>query len=64
MKISSLDKAQIWKVVKAALYVAASALIAYIISEIAKNPNLFGPLTPIVNVVLVFVKQLFTPVSK
>lgn len=60
MKISKITVEQWLKVVKAALYVGLSALLAYLISETTNNPDLFGPLTPIINVTLVTVKQLFT----
>lgn len=64
MRLSNLDLKQWFKVVKAALYVGASALIAYLISAIAADPNLFGVLTPLINVVLVMLKQVFTEPSK
>ena len=37
-----------------------------LLTEMENNnfANLFGPLTPIINVVLVTVKQLFTPTGK
>lgn len=60
LKPTTLNKEQIAKVVKAALFVGGSAIIAWLISAIAENPDLFGPLTPIVNVVLVALKQVFT----
>lgn len=60
MQASSISKEQWGKIGKAALYVGLSAIISYLISVIADNPNLLGPLTPIVNVVLVTLKQVFT----
>lgn len=60
MTPSKLDKAQIKKVAKTALYLAISAGISAVIAAIATNPVLFGVLTPVINVLLVFVKQLFT----
>ena len=59
-KISPVTKAQWLKVLKAALYVGASAVISFFVSLLADNPDLFGPLTPLVNVALVTVKQLFS----
>ena len=61
LQASKIDKDQAKKIAKAALYVGLSAIISYLISLIADNPNLIGPLTPIVNVVLVALKQVFTP---
>ncbi|NBU34395.1 hypothetical protein EBZ38_16395 [bacterium] len=58
--MSPITKAQFLKIVKAAAYVGASALISGLIAAIAANPVLFGVLTPIINVILVTVKQAFT----
>lgn len=58
---STVTKDQWGKIAKAALYVGLSAIISYFIGLIADNPNLVGPLTPIINVVLVGLKQVFTP---
>lgn len=60
MQVSPITKDQWGKIAKAALYVGLSAIISYFISLIADNPNLLGPLTPIVNIVLVTLKQVFT----
>lgn len=60
MQVSPITKDQWGKIAKAALYVGLSAIISYLISLIADNPNLLGPLTPIVNIVLVTLKQVFT----
>lgn len=60
MQVSKIDKTQAVKIGKAALYLGLSAAISYVISLIANDPSLFGPLTPIVNIVLVTLKQLFT----
>jgi hypothetical protein len=60
MQVSKIDKTQAVKIGKAALYVGASAVISYLITLIANQPDLLGPLTPIVNVVLVTLKQVFT----
>jgi hypothetical protein len=60
MKISPITKAQLLKVVKAAAYLGLSALISGLIAAIASNPLLFGALTPVVNILLVTLKQLFT----
>ena len=60
MQLSRIDRAQAVKIGKAALYVGLSAVISYLITLIANQPELFGPLTPIINIVLVTLKQVFT----
>ncbi|MBV1778664.1 hypothetical protein KRR55_06000 [Paeniglutamicibacter sp. ABSL32-1] len=47
------------KTLKAGLYVGASAIIGYLISATAGDAELFGPLTALINLLLVFVKQTF-----
>ena len=61
---SKLDTAQIIKVLKAGAYVAVSALIGSLIAATTDNPELFGVFTVVINVTLVFIKQLLTPVGK
>lgn len=61
VKPSKLDKDQALNVLKVALWVGASAAISYVITFVTDNPDLFGPLTPIINVVLVTLKNVFTP---
>lgn len=51
-------KTTIGKTVQAALYLGASAIISFLITQTSGNPELFGTLTPVVNVVLVLVKNL------
>lgn len=63
LKPTALNKDQLAKVAKAALYLGVSAAISGVIAAIADNPDLFGPLTPVVNVVLVTLKQVFTPTA-
>lgn len=60
MQLSKISKYQALKIAKAALYVGASAVISYLITVLTDQPELFGPLTPLVNVVLVTIKQAFT----
>lgn len=60
MQLSRIDKAQAAKIGKAALYIGLSAVISYLITVITDQPDLFGPLTPIINIVLVTLKQAFT----
>jgi len=63
MKPSKLDKEQILKVLKATAYVSLSALITYLIGATNDNPALFGAFTIVINTLLVFVKQWFTPIK-
>lgn len=60
MKLSPITKEQVKKIVKATLYVGASAAISYLITLTTDQPELLGVLTPVVNIVLVTLKQAFT----
>lgn len=60
MKVTYISKEQWGKIFKAAVYVGASAVISYLISLSADGQVPWGTLTPIVNTVLVALKQLFT----
>ncbi len=51
------------KTLKAALYVAVSTVIAYLITATTNDPTLFGPLTVLVNTALVFVQKTFNDKS-
>jgi len=57
---SKLTKSQALTIVKVTAYVGISAAIGYLITLVTKNPDMFGVYTPIVNVVLVTLKQFFT----
>ena len=61
-KPSKVSKDQWVQVLKAGLYVGVSAVLAFFISVVTENPDLFGTLTPVVNVVLVTVKKVFSEV--
>lgn len=54
-----MDKTQLLKVAKTAAYVAISAVLAFLIAFVTDNPELFGIYAPIVNVVLVTLRQVF-----
>lgn len=60
MSISKISKDQFTKITKAALYVGVSAILDYLISQ--STGSQFGVLTPVINIVLVTVKQAFTKV--
>lgn len=60
MKATTLTKAQWLKVAKTLAYVGVSAVIGAALAFLQEQPELFGVYTPIVNVVLVTLKQVFT----
>lgn len=49
-------KTNVGKTIKTAGYLALSAAISYLVTATTNNPQLFGPVTAIVNVLLVLVK--------
>ncbi len=55
-----MTKDQAKKILKATLYVAISAVLGYLLSLVQGNPEMFGIYAPIINVVLVTLKQVFT----
>lgn len=55
--MSPLDKAQAMKILKVTIYVAISAALDYLIS--ISSGTQFGTLTPLINILLVSVRQLF-----
>lgn len=57
---SKITKEQFAKIVKVAVYAGLSAGISALIALIASNPVLFGVLTPVVNILLVTLKQAVT----
>ena len=59
-KPTKITKDQAKKILKTALYVGVSAVISYLITLTTDQPDLFGPLTALVNVGLVALKQVFT----
>ena len=56
----NITKEQGLKVLKTAAYVAVSAVLAFLIAFVTDNPEMFGLYAPIINVVLVTLKQVFT----
>lgn len=60
MKVSTLTKSQWLKIAKTLLYVGISSVIAAAIAIVQDQPEMFGIYTPIVNVVLVTIKQAFS----
>lgn len=62
VKPSALDTKQLIAVLKVALYVGVSAAIDVLISALTDMD--FGVLTPIINVALVALKKVFTPVEQ
>lgn len=53
-------KNQVFKVLKAALYIGASAIISYLVTLTTDQPELFGQYTAVINLVLVILKQFVT----
>lgn len=56
---TSFWNTNVGKTLKAAAYVALSAVISYGITETSNNPALFGQVTVLINMVLVLVKTTF-----
>lgn len=52
------------KTARAAIYLAISAAIAGILTDIQNNPELFGIYTPFINLALVAIKNLASPTVK
>ena len=62
MALSPINKEQALSILKVTIYVAASAAIDYLIS--ISTGSQFGAFTPIINIVLVTIKKLFTTPAK
>lgn len=60
MKPTKLTKDQTLQILKAGAYIGLSAVIGYFITLLTDNPELLGVYTPIVNIVLVTIKKIFT----
>lgn len=55
-------KTNVGKTIKVAVWLAVSAFVGQLVAATMNDPNLFGPVTGLVNVVLVFVqKTWFSP---
>lgn len=52
-----ITKNQAIKILKTALYIAASAVLGYLITLTTKDPHAFGEYTIIINLALVTLKQ-------
>ena len=55
-----MTKDQAKKIIKTTLWVEISAALGFLISWVQGNPEMFGIYAPIINVVLVTLKQVFT----
>jgi hypothetical protein len=62
-KPTTVTKEQALKVVKAGFYIALSGAIAALLSWAADNKDALGVLWPLMNLLLVMLKQVFTPVK-
>lgn len=58
MTPSALDAKQVTAIARAAFYVSLSAGLDFLISQ--TSGTAFGVLTPVINVVLVTIKKVFT----
>lgn len=56
-------KTNLGKTVQAAGYLALSSVITYLATATTGDPELFGPWTPIINLVLVFIVKTFFSTS-
>lgn len=60
LKITKLSKKQATDLIKVAAYLAASAVLTYLITLTTDNPEFIGPLTPLVNLALVAARDMVT----
>lgn len=61
---TSFWKTNIGKTIQTAGYLALSAVLTYLVTATTNDPQLFGPLTAAINLVLVFVvKTWFSPTT-
>lgn len=63
MSVSTLNREQFAKIVKTAVYIAASGAITALITYSTDNKESFGAYYVIVNLALVTIKQFLTPKS-
>lgn len=61
LKPTRLNIEQFVKVLKVAGWLVLSAFVSALITTLTDRPDLFGPMVPVVNLVLVALKQVFTP---
>lgn len=61
VQVTKITKNQAFKIIKASLYIGVSAVLSYLITLTSNSPELFGPFAALINIVLVTLKQLFTP---
>ena len=58
MTVTKLSRKQATSILKVAAYLAASAVISYLITLTTDSPELFGIMNPIVNLGLVTLRDL------
>jgi len=63
-KPSKVTNDQLYKIAKTACYLAVSTFISGLIALVQNQPEMFGAYLPVVNVVLVALKQVFTQGEK
>lgn len=60
VQVTKITKNQAKEIGKAATYLGISTVVSYLLTILTEQPELLGVFTPIVNVILVAVKKLFT----
>lgn len=58
LKVTKLSAKQGKGLLKVAAYLAASAVVSYILTLTTDNPEFFGPITPLVNLGLVALRDM------
>lgn len=56
---TSFWKTNVGNTIKTALYIGGSAALGAVISAMANDPDLFGPLTAFINILAVWIKQTY-----
>lgn len=56
---TSFWKTNVGKTIQTAGYLAASAILSYLVTATTNDPQLFGSLTALINLVLVFIVKTF-----
>jgi len=59
MKASKLTKKQLLGLLKVAVYIGVSAVLSYLVTLTTDSPEFFGVLTPVINLGLVALRDLF-----
>lgn len=63
MKPSKLDQKQVFSILKTFVYIGFSGAISALLSYATDNKDMFGLYWPLINILLVTLKQVFTKPS-